>query len=93
MSQVKPTFGATLNPESENKPIDDRSEIGAIWERTSKNNFEFLTIQLKLSVGKLKELLQTTEEEVAVNLVAFPNRHKEGVASRPSYRIFEEKKR
>lgn len=97
MDQIRPTFGAvtpttvTTTETTENKEI--RPEVGAIWQQTSKNNNEFLNIRLKLSKKLLKELLETSEEEVAVNLIAFPNRNKEGISTRPSYRIYEEKKR
>jgi len=86
----RPTFGATPNID----PTDDkRQEVGAIWTRTTKSNSEFLSIKLNITKELLKQLSETTEEIVSVNLVAFPNRYKDGNDTRPDFRIYEERKR
>ncbi len=90
--QQRPTFGATLPTPGPNAE-QQRSEIGAIWSRTSKTNSEFLSIKLNITKEFLKQLAETNEETVSVNLVAFPNRFKDEAPNRPDFRIYEEKKR
>ena len=90
----KPTFGATQATNTGTTPQKEyRPEMGAIWEKTSKENTTFMNIRLKLSKAKIQELLAAAEgDEVSVNFVAFPNRNK-SADNQPSFRIFEEKKR
>jgi uncharacterized protein (DUF736 family) len=90
---IKPTFGAT--PNATTVPTNNRSEIGAIWERSSKtSNKPYLNVKLNLTKSKLQQLLATASgEEVNISLVAFPNEYKETGDNRPNFRIYEETKR
>ena len=90
--QTRPTFGVTP-PTPGPTAEQQRQEIGAIWSRTSKVNTEFLSIKLNITKEFLKQLSETTEEVVSVNLIAFPNRFKDEAPNRPDFRIYEEKKR
>lgn len=88
---IKPTFGVTVAQNSLND--DRRQELGAIWEKTSRNNRPFLNVKLNLPKSKLLELLAKCQgEEINVNLIAFPNDHKQQGDNRPSFRIYEEQK-
>lgn len=85
----RPTFGA-VRPDA---PQDDkRAEIGAIWNRESSSS-NFLSIKLNITKELLKQLSESNEEVVSVNLVAFPNKYKDGNESRPDFRIYQERKR
>lgn len=85
---VKPTFGATA-PQTEVKV--DRAEAGAIWERQSKkNNSKFMSIKIRLSKERLKELLNSQDDTVSIGFVAFPNNSKNDIATRPDFRIYED---
>jgi uncharacterized protein (DUF736 family) len=85
---VRPTFGVG-QPQQQKQ---ERPEIGAIWERTSKSNNKYMNIRLKLPKQKLQELLNETGDTVSVNLVAFPNRDIKENTNRPNFRIYEELK-
>ena len=93
MDNIKPTFGATLNPST--VAANARPEIGAIWERNSKTtNKPYLNVKLNLSKSKLQQLLATASgDEINFTLVAFPNEYKETGDNRPNFRIYEEMKR
>lgn len=92
MNNVKPTFGAT--PNATTIPKQERPEVGAIWERSSKANKPYLNVKLNLPKSKLQQLLATASgEEVNLSLVAFPNEYKETGDNRPAFRIYEESKR
>lgn len=89
----KPSFGSrpstapeTSSTNTENK----RSDIGAIWERTSKSNMKYMTLQLELDKEELLEKLKTSGDKFTLNLVAFINKYKEGNAKRPDFKIYEE---
>lgn len=91
MSLVKPTFGASSSNTSSGQ---GRPEIGVIWNRTSTSkNLQFMNIKVKLSKEKLTELLSTNDNEVTLDLVAFPNREHNGNDRRPNYRIYESVKK
>lgn len=83
---VRPTFGANQTKQTKK----DRPEIGAIWERMSKSNFKYMNIRLKLSKKKLLDLINSNEEVISVNLVAFPNKDLKENTNRPNFRIYEE---
>ena len=69
---------------------NNRKEYGAIWERQARTGMNFLTLKVNYSRAELVKLLATTtSDEVTFNLVAFPNKNKEGQSNRPSYRIYE----
>lgn len=92
----KPNFGSRdtgtevpSNIKSENK----RSDVGAIWKRTSKNDLEYLTLQLELNKEELLEKLKNSDDKFVINLVAFANKYKEGNAKRPDYKLYEEQPR
>lgn len=70
-----------------------RPEIGAIWTRKAKtSNMEFLKLRIRLTKEQLSQLaLSSDEEQVTVELVAFPNTYKDSNDKRPSYRIYEAK--
>ena len=90
--KVKPTFGAP-QVETEVKPLEDKSfrpEVGAVWERQSRNNMDYLSIKLELTKEKLQTLLSKEGDIVRVNLVAFPNKTHNGNLNRPNFRIYEE---
>lgn len=83
---ARPTFGA-----GQPKQIkQERPEIGAIWEKISKSNSKYMNIRLKLSKKKLMDLLNSNEEVISVNLIAFPNRDVKENTNRPNFRIYEE---
>lgn len=86
----RPTFGATAPSNGETKT---RNDVGAIWERESRNNpgLKYLSIKLNLTKAQLLQLAQSGGDTVSVNLVAFTNKNKGDNPSRPSYRIFEDK--
>jgi uncharacterized protein (DUF736 family) len=89
---VKPTFGATAVAST--SPIQQRAEMGAVWQQNSKADLPYLNIKLNMPKSKLLELIaSTTTEEVKVSFVAFPNKHKETGDNRPDFRIYEETKR
>lgn len=93
----KPNFGnnpttGTVNTNTGNGG-SNRTEAGAIWTRTSNSTGkEFLTIRLKAT--ELETLLTNakTNGQNDINLIAFTN-NKNGVDTRPDFRIFEELKR
>lgn len=69
-----------------------RAEVGAAWSRVSKvsgNKF----LKLRFNRTQLVELLNRTstssDENVTVDFVAFPNSSSEENSKRPVYRIFE----
>jgi uncharacterized protein (DUF736 family) len=94
VNKERPTFGSILNSTSTNSTEEKKEkEIGAIWSRTTKSNSKFLSIKLNITKEQLKQLAETTEDVVSVNLVAFPNRYKEESDNRPDFRIYEERKR
>lgn len=94
----KPTFGANTTTTTPNTELADkrkqRPEVGQIWNKQSKtNNLNYMTIRLKVTKEKLKEMLNQEPNafgEVSLNLVAFPNKNQEGLDKRPSFRIYEE---
>jgi uncharacterized protein (DUF736 family) len=93
MNIQKPTFGGMdINPPSTKK----RTELGAIWQKTSRDSSrgDYLNIKLSLTKEKLQQLLQAQVDDhgnVTVNLVAFKNDfYKE--PKHPNYRIYEELK-
>ena len=90
---IKPTFGAT--PNATTVPTNNRAEVGAIWERSSKTNSKpYLNVKLNLTKSKLQQLLAAASgEEVNLTLIAFPNEYKETGDNRPNFRIYEETKR
>ena len=91
MAKIKPSFGVTQNTVVND---DARKEVGVVWNRQAQtSNFQFLSIRMELTKEVLRKMLESTEEVVPLNLVAFPNRFKEGQDNRPDYRIYEEKKR
>lgn len=97
MSQLtnnqRPTFGGTPTTETTTTEKTKRSEAGAVWNRVTKNNTEFLSIKLKFTKEFLKKLTELNQDEVAVNYVAFPNDYKKDNQTRPDFKVYEEQKR
>lgn len=88
----KSTFG--FKPKKTTKPvIEQREEIGAIWEHISKNNNKYMNIRFNVDKKKLVSLIESATEDgiVKLDLLAFPNKHNEGNSKRPVFRIFERK--
>jgi uncharacterized protein (DUF736 family) len=82
-----------VKSETKNLSTKSRPEVGAIWERsTSINNKRYLKLKLNFSKEKLQKILDSSEEEVNLTLVAFRNEYKEVGDNRPTFRIYEELK-
>jgi len=96
-NNIKPTFGQTsvTTTAASNVPVNERKEAGAIWEHTYKASNKFLSIKLNMSKKSLQELLakSTTDEDISIGFVAFPNKSQNGDPKRPTFRIFEDQKK
>lgn len=89
----KPTFGVTVGVDSASVDLarKQRPEIGAIWERSSKNGVNYLNIKLKLPRELLLDMLNNyVDEIIPINLVAFINKNKDDNPKRPTFRIYQE---
>lgn len=92
----KPNFVAngvnTVPGEELTEARSTRPELGAAWTRFSKNkNMEYMNVRLKMTKELLNKYLSSSkDEEVYINLVAFPNKHKGDNPKRPAFRLFEE---
>jgi len=88
---VRPTFGVNLPTNTTNS---SREEVGAIWQRLTKNNRTYFNIKLNITKAKLQEILASTStEEVNLSLIAFPNDRKQDGDNKPAFCIYEEQKK
>lgn len=68
----------------------NRKETGAIWTKTGMKGTNFHTIKVKLSQEQIERLVIQLEnnEEISLDLVAFPCKGGEPNGRKPTYRIF-----
>jgi uncharacterized protein (DUF736 family) len=77
------------------KPVElkpERTSIGSIWEKTSKDSNKYMNLSLKLPKEKLLALINgDSSDTVSLRLIAFSNRYKEADGeTSPDFKIYEE---